>query len=273
MEALKGGIGTRHPVPYTLTRPNGLPNYVLLMLRSRGKFTLNGKEYIGERHYAVLIPPKTPYSYTGIDDVYSDDWLHFHLEAGESIPEEVILNKPFPISDFETCSSLIHQILWELYYTDDRFLADNIRALFSVLINHLSAACLEQEHTGTDGLYSEILRDMRFRMKHSLSESPSIQRYAKELGISESHFRHIYSTQFGISFQNDLIHMRINYAQFLLQTTDFSMEKIAEECGYSNEVHFFRQFKRQTGITPARYRKSFHAVTIFEKTDVHVDRS
>lgn len=263
MEALKGGIGTRHPVPYTLTRPNGLPNYVLLLLRSRGKFKLSGKEYIGERHYAVLITPDTPYSYTGLDDVYSDDWLHFRLEAGEHISEDVILNKPFLISDFETCSSLVHQILWELYYTNTRFITENIRALLSVLINHLSAASLKQEHTEADGLYSEILRSMRFRMKHSLSDNPSIQLYAKELGISESHFRHIYSAQFGISFQKDLIHMRINYAQFLLQTTDFSMEKIAAECGYTNEVHFFRQFKRQTGITPARYRKSFHAVTIF----------
>lgn len=50
--------------------------------------------------------------------------------------------------------------------------------------------------------------------------------------------------------------MRISYAEILLQTTTFSMESIAEACGYSNPVHFFRQFKKIKGITPAKYRKA-----------------
>ena len=49
--------------------------------------------------------------------------------------------------------------------------------------------------------------------------------------------------------------MRIEHAKYILTTTDLTLEQIAEICGYSNEVHFYRQFKQITGLTPSKYRK------------------
>jgi len=51
--------------------------------------------------------------------------------------------------------------------------------------------------------------------------------------------------------------MRIDYAKDLLETTDLPMEVIAENCGYNNDMHFYRQFKENTNMTPAHYRKHF----------------
>ena len=69
--------------------------------------------------------------------------------------------------------------------------------------------------------------------------------FADTLGISKSYFQHLYKEFFGVSFQQDYIQMRIAYAQDLLETSDMPMEQIAEICGYTNEVHFYRQFKKQ----------------------------
>ena len=60
---------------------------------------------------------------------------------------------------------------------------------------------------------------------------------------------------FGVSFQQDLILMRVTRARFNLSTSNLSLSQIAELCGYNNEVHFYRQFKKLTGVTPAQYRK------------------
>lgn len=62
--------------------------------------------------------------------------------------------------------------------------------------------------------------------------------------MSTSHFQHLYSQFFGVSFQNDLIQMRISHAEKLLQTTLLSMEQIAEACGYSNSTHFSVSLKK-----------------------------
>ena len=49
--------------------------------------------------------------------------------------------------------------------------------------------------------------------------------------------------------------MRIEYARELIQNTNLTMGEIAEQCGYTSEVHFYRQFRKETGFTPASFRK------------------
>jgi AraC-like DNA-binding protein len=45
-------------------------------------------------------------------------------------------------------------------------------------------------------------------------------------------------------------------AILLLQTSDLSLEEVAERIGYSDVANFTRAFRRWTGRTPARYRRS-----------------
>jgi AraC-like DNA-binding protein len=53
-----------------------------------------------------------------------------------------------------------------------------------------------------------------------------------------------------------LIEMRMNMAQTLLRYSDNTLTEIALEVGYSDVFAFSKQFKRITGTTPTRYRKS-----------------
>ena len=93
-------------------------------------------------------------------------------------------------------------------------------------------------------------------MQTNIADEHSISKYAEELRISTSHFKHLYSQLFGSTFQSDLIHMRIDRAELLLQSTELSVDSIAEACGYSNPVHFYRQFKQIKETTPAKFRKA-----------------
>ncbi len=260
MYVIKGGIGTRHSPSYRMNRPAGLENPVLLILRSYAEYTVGGKDYVMEPGYAMVITPRVPYSYHNPGGEYIDDWLHIGLKEGESLPEDLPANVPIRLTDHETCSSLIRLLLWEEAYSARDYVAANTDALFRVLINHLLAAAREEDRFDEANPYMEQLKDIRFRMQHTLIEKHSIKTHAEELGISESHFQHLYASLFGIPFQQDLIRMKIANAKFALQTTDLSMAEIAELCGYNSEVHFFRQFKQINGITPARYRKQQYAI-------------
>lgn len=48
---------------------------------------------------------------------------------------------------------------------------------------------------------------------------------------------------------------RIGAARRLLLTTDTPIADIAAECGFSSQSHFNDSFKKQTGRSPAQYRK------------------
>jgi len=51
-----------------------------------------------------------------------------------------------------------------------------------------------------------------------------------------------------------LLERRLRKAAQLLQTTDKTVQQIADECGFESLSHFSRYFKAKFGITPSQYR-------------------
>ncbi len=45
-------------------------------------------------------------------------------------------------------------------------------------------------------------------------------------------------------------------ATYLLRNTSMSVQRIAEECGYTNAAHFMRQFREREGMSAGQYRKA-----------------
>ena len=54
---------------------------------------------------------------------------------------------------------------------------------------------------------------------------------------------------------NDIINSRLRRVKFYLTTSDMTLEDIAQQCGYHNQLHLIRQFKQHYGLTPTEYRK------------------
>ncbi len=77
------------------------------------------------------------------------------------------------------------------------------------------------------------------------------------LEINPSYFQCLYKQFFNVAFQSDIINIRIDYAKELITSTTMTLEQIAYACGYSNEVHFYRQFLSKVGMTPGEYRNTY----------------
>ncbi|MEO6134449.1 MAG: AraC family transcriptional regulator [Ginsengibacter sp.] len=61
------------------------------------------------------------------------------------------------------------------------------------------------------------------------------------------------------SYYTYLTEIRISHAcQFLIEDR-FSIDQIAEKCGFFNISNFYRQFKKTMGITPLNYRRMYFA--------------
>ena len=85
----------------------------------------------------------------------------------------------------------------------------------------------------------------------------SLEMAAQTAHISKSWFQHNYMELFSVSFQQDIISSRIRYAKNLLTHSEYTVEYIARLCGYNNDVHFMRQFKKYINMTPSVYREQF----------------
>lgn len=256
-QIIHGGFEAKHPNTFVRSCPDGVTNYLMLIVHTAGQFHIDEVFTQTTPGYAIIISPDTPYRYGNPSGIYVDDWLHFHVDAPDTFTQTFpMVNKLFPIGDTKMFTSLIRQILWEASYTKPPYKKVNIDSLFTVLINHLLVAHENKNHTALGVCsYESQLQSLRLEMQNNLSEKHNIKDYAHQIGVSESYFQHLYTDYFGISFQKDLIQLRIEQAQFLLSTTNFTVEEIAERCGYTSDIHFYRQFKSSTHITPGQYRK------------------
>lgn len=61
----------------------------------------------------------------------------------------------------------------------------------------------------------------------------------------------------GMSPKQWLLHQRIRRAQQLLETTDRTVDRIAESCGFGSPASLRANFARIVGVAPSAYRRTF----------------
>ena len=79
---------------------------------------------------------------------------------------------------------------------------------------------------------------------------------ADNIGISKYYMCKEFHKKYGISPGKYLREIRISNACRLLTTNDnYTLQKIAQSVGYSNDNYFGKVFKAEKGISPAKYKK------------------
>ena len=85
-------------------------------------------------------------------------------------------------------------------------------------------------------------------------EPVSLTRLARQYSYSTSHLIRCFNQAYQISPMQYLKKRRIEQAARLLLETDLSVHEIGERVGLRIPSYFIRQFKQETGFTPAQYR-------------------
>ncbi len=85
----------------------------------------------------------------------------------------------------------------------------------------------------------------------------SLQQVSDELEINPAYLSREFSKHFdNLTFGDYIRKMRIEKAINLMGTTSYTLTEIAYLTGFSDQSHFYRIFKKQTGQTPSFYKKS-----------------
>lgn len=79
-------------------------------------------------------------------------------------------------------------------------------------------------------------------------------------GLSDRSFARRFAKATGMKPMDYVHALRLEEAKQMLETTDLSIEAIADETGYGDTSFFHKLFKRQTGLTPVQYRLRFGAL-------------
>ena len=90
-----------------------------------------------------------------------------------------------------------------------------------------------------------------------IKENISVSDLAASLGYNVNYFSRLFKSHIGVSPQKYIIDKRLELAKHLLLTTNMSVGEIAAESGYNDAMYFSRLFSKETGISPAFFKKKF----------------
>jgi len=85
-------------------------------------------------------------------------------------------------------------------------------------------------------------------------EESSIDAAADQLGIPRRTFTKLFTELTGETWLHRVRGLAIEHAKRRLQQSDLPITSIAFECGFNDLSTFYRQFKRQCGISPGEFR-------------------
>jgi len=262
------GYNRGHNDTFEVKRPPRVIEYVMLVLRSRS-FIKHGDELeVAEPNSVIIYDKVTPHHFGAYGEPFLHDWITFDLteeEKTELDNKGVIFNRPQKLIDVFPLSQLIKTIHQEVYSGEpsSREIANlYLRALL------LKLADMPKNDRANDmGAFREKLSLIRSDIYSNPTKKRTVKELADSVNISISYFQHLYKEQFGTSPIADAVNSRIEYAKYLLSSTDHTAKTVSDELGYPSDVQFFRQFKELTGQTPNEYRK--HNSHVAPKTQLN----
>ncbi len=244
-----------HDMDFKIERPDGCGDYLALLIKSPALFHINGQDVYTSPNIFFLYQKGTPQYYEAYKQSFSNDWFNFTLDAGDEdflkklhIPFE----KPIPINNMQYFSLLIKNMTYEYYAGQNygREALDHYMRLFLLKI----AQVIPSLNKGIEKIHHDKFSLLRSKIYSAPYEKWCIEGLAHEATLSPYYFQRLYKKNFGVTCLKDIINARIEYAKYYLSQTNLSIKYIAETCGYENDVHFMRQFKSSTGLTPSEFR-------------------
>ena len=89
---------------------------------------------------------------------------------------------------------------------------------------------------------------------------PTLAKLASIAGVHPVYMARAFRRHIGCSIGTYRLRLRLQSAMQKIALPDEPISLIALEAGFADQAHFTRLFKRETGVTPARFRKMLHGV-------------
>ena len=241
--------------------------HIVLYRTGDNIFKLDGKQCQSHPNTLVLVPPGVPHCFTPMlpkESVYHE--ITFSLVAqgeklaipftelfskysGDSVKSEKML------TELDTASAVQ---LEELYFELSKILSEYDSAnSFPVYqrLGHIFELLFQKIFCKKTEIHIESrLQKARRRIEQKLGNKLSLRDLAVIAAMSPEHLCREFKKTYGeppLEMRNRL---RINAAIKLLQYSDHPIKQISEDLGYSDIYHFSKAFKKQTKLSPGKFR-------------------
>ena len=98
-----------------------------------------------------------------------------------------------------------------------------------------------------------------------LASKLTLAEIAKVVRLSNSHFSRAFKISHGVSPWTYNITARVERANRMIRATREPLSQIASACGFADQAHLCKAFRRWVGVSPGIWRRAHLAVCIIDK--------
>lgn len=104
-----------------------------------------------------------------------------------------------------------------------------------------------------------MLQELQQWIEQHLDQSLTLEQMAGRASISTRTLSRRFREQLGVTPLQWLLQARVRRAQYILETTDISVEQVALRAGFGSSTSLREHFRRLAGTSPLAYRRAFSA--------------
>ena len=210
-----------------------------------------GKAYLLHEGETAFIPPG-PHTLTAVNGNTLHHTLGIEGYLVRMILEGLLPGLPAVVKNFYTpeYAELFEEIYTLLNTKDPRHTLKLSLLAYNIFMYIIS-------HTEQKQLPPELLASEEY-IRNNLSKKISLKDLCSSAGCGKTFLNKSFMQFFNTTAANHIRTCRINEAKKLLTASpELPIKLIAEKCGYQNQFHFARDFKKITDHSPTAYRKTF----------------
>ncbi|WP_370979687.1 helix-turn-helix domain-containing protein [Agaribacterium sp. ZY112] len=207
-------------------------------------FTPEGCQTV-EKSELIILPAGRPF----LIELQAPFWTMSWLDLADTARWSELCRNRSPSEYCQSGRQIFHTIATLYYEKSESLRRPSLNYLEHYLLETLKAPT--SQSTESQRL-DQLFRDVEKRLHYPWS----VEEMATLIHYSTPHLHRLCQKRFGRSPLQQVIHMRMERAKYLLNSTAWPLAQIAEQVGYHDLFSFAKRFKKSVGVPPARYRKS-----------------
>ncbi|NGP46432.1 AraC family transcriptional regulator [Bacillaceae bacterium SIJ1] len=233
---------------------------LLYNLEGEGVCTLDYEEYPITPDSFIIIPPFTEHSISSKSKT-TILVLEFDVRDYSEDVQQRLIAKVFQkgvvqqVSMFEGSElrQLLRKMLYEQSNANDLW-EIALKVYMTELLFIIARSQQEVKYADTNTLRVERIKQY---IETHYFDIKSAEDIASKLGVSKRYIQSIYKEHYGCTPMQYLTDVRLGVVKKLLLETDKDIVSICFEVGFESLATYYRLFKKQTGVPPKMYRKTY----------------